>query len=571
MPDANADAINSSLVDKGVHVLASQIYTGLIPQPNLDGYDGGIVYVVEGEAAACMQQAWSTATASQEACSSMLETASKDGKLQMSVAATLANATIAIAPPPLAYLFAPKPRAPSTADSGAKGRARGRGTGRGGGPGSRGGRVKHAAAAAAAAIPPGASPLTNTAEAAQLAAGIVPRLSKSSAALHQSLLTPLGEPLVHGTYSQAVPAQAVPQASQALAQAPQAMAQAPQAIAQAPHALAQAPQPMAQAPQAIAQAPHAMAHASQIHPYAGAYAQAEVHSDIPWAVASTCPPTAQASEEPGVVIAAASGSPHLPMAFATPAEVQPQEEDPADTPEQRSGVSKTSARALLAQHKVKIPDDLTKLQPIPTRRTKSGWVGVYPARKGRWQAQVNHRSIGGYSTAWEAGVAVAAHLVVMARAEEQAEAAKAECGSPVEGTAAPTEDDGTPASDTAAQRSGELGVSPSAPATVAVTAVAATEGVDGDSATPTVHVEAEAIGPAGGAPMAPSSTARSSHEGGASKSEKTPLSTQAAAGSSCIGDVQEDEASSSNSPTPEQLEEQTGTGGRRGKKRKTSR
>ena len=73
------------------------------------------------------------------------------------------------------------------------------------------------------------------------------------------------------------------------------------------------------------------------------------------------------------------------------------------------GTSKTSARALLAQHKVQIPDDLTKLQPIPTRRTKSGWVGVYPARKGRWQAQVNHRSIGGYATAWEAGVAVAAH------------------------------------------------------------------------------------------------------------------------------------------------------------------
>eukprot|EP00966_Prymnesium_polylepis_P300107 6935226-Prymnesium_polylepis.1 len=84
---------------------------------------------------------------------------------------------------------------------------------------------------------------------------------------------------------------------------------------------------------------------------------------------------------------------------------------------------KTSARALLAQHKVKIPDDLSQLQPIPTRRTKSGWVGVYPARKGRWQAQVNHRSIGGYSTAWEAGVAVAAHLVVCAKAEEEAERA----------------------------------------------------------------------------------------------------------------------------------------------------
>ena len=36
---------------------------------------------------------------------------------------------------------------------------------------------------------------------------------------------------------------------------------------------------------------------------------------------------------------------------------------------------------------MKVPADLSELQPIPTRRTKSGWVGVYPARKGRWQAQ----------------------------------------------------------------------------------------------------------------------------------------------------------------------------------------
>ena len=92
-----------------------------------------------------------------------------------------------------------------------------------------------------------------------------------------------------------------------------------------------------------------------------------------------------------------------------------------------SSITKASARSLLAQHKVRrlrvtamappargdrrdrderrvaaavspqvqIPDDLSQLQPIPTSRTKSGWVGVYPARKGRWQAQVNHRSIGG--------------------------------------------------------------------------------------------------------------------------------------------------------------------------------
>ena len=40
-------------------------------------------------------------------------------------------------------------------------------------------------------------------------------------------------------------------------------------------------------------------------------------------------------------------------------------------------------------------------------RTESGWVGVYKARNGRWQAQVNHRAIGGYATAREAGIAVA--------------------------------------------------------------------------------------------------------------------------------------------------------------------
>jgi len=57
-----------------------------------------------------------------------------------------------------------------------------------------------------------------------------------------------------------------------------------------------------------------------------------------------------------------------------------------------------------------------QLQPIPSqrRRNKSGWFGVYPARNGRWQAQVCHHAIGGYATAWEAGTAVTAHLVRMA-------------------------------------------------------------------------------------------------------------------------------------------------------------
>ena len=76
-----------------------------------------------------------------------------------------------------------------------------------------------------------------------------------------------------------------------------------------------------------------------------------------------------------------------------------------------------TAKALLAHYRVNIPENLSQLQPICTHRTKSGFLGVYPARKGRWQAQVNHRSIGGYSTAWDAGVAVTRHLVMLAQEE----------------------------------------------------------------------------------------------------------------------------------------------------------
>lgn len=64
-----------------------------------------------------------------------------------------------------------------------------------------------------------------------------------------------------------------------------------------------------------------------------------------------------------------------------------------------------------------IPEDLATLQPIPTDRTASKMFGVYRGRKTRWQAQLWHESIGGYASAWEAGVAVAARLVVLARAE----------------------------------------------------------------------------------------------------------------------------------------------------------
>lgn len=49
-------------------------------------------------------------------------------------------------------------------------------------------------------------------------------------------------------------------------------------------------------------------------------------------------------------------------------------------------------------------------KPISSQNNPSGFRGVYPARGSRWQAQVNHRSIGGFPTAWEAGVAVAREL-----------------------------------------------------------------------------------------------------------------------------------------------------------------
>ena len=49
-------------------------------------------------------------------------------------------------------------------------------------------------------------------------------------------------------------------------------------------------------------------------------------------------------------------------------------------------------------------------EPIPSSNNPSGYKGVYAARNGRWQAQVNHHAIGGYATAWEAGVAVAQAL-----------------------------------------------------------------------------------------------------------------------------------------------------------------
>ena len=46
-------------------------------------------------------------------------------------------------------------------------------------------------------------------------------------------------------------------------------------------------------------------------------------------------------------------------------------------------------------------------EPVASKNNPSGYKGVYPARNGRWQAQVHHSSIGGFATKREAGIAVA--------------------------------------------------------------------------------------------------------------------------------------------------------------------
>ena len=51
-----------------------------------------------------------------------------------------------------------------------------------------------------------------------------------------------------------------------------------------------------------------------------------------------------------------------------------------------------------------------QIKPIPNTKNVSGYKGVYPGRKGRWQAQVDHKTIGSFATAWEAGIAVATEI-----------------------------------------------------------------------------------------------------------------------------------------------------------------
>ena len=116
----------------------------------------------------------------------------------MAVPATLADAVIAIAPPPPTYLLAQA----GLADSGAGGR----GTRGGGGPGSRGGKVRSSQArtmmlSASSSVP---LPISGTAEAAALASGEIPNLRFASAELQKSLLPVSGEaPLAPAALTQA--------------------------------------------------------------------------------------------------------------------------------------------------------------------------------------------------------------------------------------------------------------------------------------------------------------------------------------------------------------------------------
>ena len=62
------------------------------------------------------------------------------------------------------------------------------------------------------------------------------------------------------------------------------------------------------------------------------------------------------------------------------------------------------------------PERRAQLQPLMSGKTsQSGYVGVSRGRGNRWQAQVDHRAIGGYPTAYEAGVNVTLTLIETAQ------------------------------------------------------------------------------------------------------------------------------------------------------------
>lgn len=75
----------------------------------------------------------------------------------------------------------------------------------------------------------------------------------------------------------------------------------------------------------------------------------------------------------------------------------------------RSSHSCTAAKDELAAAALEAEVELVT-EPVYSRSSSTGYKGVYLGRKGRYQAQATHRSIGGFETAWEAGVAVAKML-----------------------------------------------------------------------------------------------------------------------------------------------------------------
>ena len=311
---------------------------------------------------------------------------------------SLADAIIAIAPPPPTYLLGRNAELPTVAR---RGNAR---------------RKRVSMSASCLLAPPSvAPPIFRTAEAFALVSGKIPDLRFASSELKQSLLPIDGTPslprlrdldLMHNL----APAEA---ASSIDAVSTSSIA----AALAAAHAATSAASSVAGG---IATSPAVNEDRNAIESIIPAPVVATPHStgenELPTATAVPPPqfPDATAVTAAAVTAGAAAVTATAVTATAVPAN---------STKRKAKGTSEKtiSARNLVARYKVDIPDDLNKLKPIPTTRTKVGWLGVYPGRGGKFQAQLNHRSIGGYSSAWEAGVAVTAYLVVMAQAEEKAE------------------------------------------------------------------------------------------------------------------------------------------------------
>ena len=107
-----------------------------------------------------------------------------------------------------------------------------------------------------------------------------------------------------------------------------------------------------------------------------------------------------------------------------------------------SGLSDASPQSV-ADKLTSRPDEVADIddepnKPIPSKNNPSGYKGVYPARGSRWQAQVNHRSIGGFPTAWDAGVAVAVAIFKETRAKARPKVTKVREREQVQEAARPT-------------------------------------------------------------------------------------------------------------------------------------